>query len=226
VDTPALFWLSFLAGIYAPLGSPCVLVLYPGYLSFLAGLEQDRDTEIPAFSLGAAVAAGVILSLLVGGILFATILGAMGAAARTIITPSIYVLLLIISIAMLLDIDVTAVPGRYSLPRAATPHLSAFLLGLCFGIIILPCNSAIILFLLALATSVPGDVQVTGLFLAFGAGVTLPLLLLAVISRLRSRQVIGFLTRHRLPVQRIGALIMLVIALYYLILFFSPGIFG
>jgi cytochrome c-type biogenesis protein len=226
MDAAALFWLSFLAGVYAPLGSPCVLVLYPGYLSFLAGMKGDRDAEIPAFSLGIAVAAGVILSLILGGIFLAAVLAATGPAARVLITAAIYLLLLLLSIAMLLDFDATAIFGKYPVPRAGTPHRSAFLLGLCFGIIILPCNSAILLFLLTLAVSMPGGMQVLGLFFAFGAGVTLPLLLLAGISRLRSRQVVGFLTRHRLAVQRIAGFFMLIIALYSLTLLFSQPLPG
>lgn len=65
MDYPALLWLSFIAGIYAPLGSPCVIILYPGYLAFLAG--TDEENRASPFLLGLTVACGVLISLLPGG---------------------------------------------------------------------------------------------------------------------------------------------------------------
>jgi cytochrome c biogenesis protein CcdA len=61
------------------------------------------------------------------------------------------------------------------------------------------------------------------MFFAFGIGMTLPLILLAGISLVRSRQAMEFLARHRLLVQRLAGLVMFVIAVWYLVLFFLPA---
>jgi hypothetical protein len=53
----------------------------------------------------------------------------------------------------------------------------------------------------------------------------LPLIVIAGISRLRSRQVMSFLTGHRLLVRRTAGLIMLTIAMWYLLLLLFPGMF-
>jgi cytochrome c-type biogenesis protein len=226
MDSATLLWLTFLAGVYAPIGSPCVLVLYPGYLAFLAGTGEDRGAGSSAFSLGVAVAAGVILAFLLGGILFGVLLSLAGPAVREILTPALVLLLLVFSLLLLLDRDPAAPFSVSALPRVGSPHGSALLFGLGAGILILPCNSAIILFLLASAVSAPGAFPAAGLFLAFGAGVTLPLILLAGISRIRSGQVVGFLTIHRQGVRRIAGLLMLGIALWYLFLILVPGTAG
>ena len=105
MDWPVLLWLSFLTGIYAPIGSPCVIVLYPGYLSFLAGMKDGAEGRTSPLTLGIAVAAGVILSLLIGGILFSLILQLSGNAGRAIITPVLYLLLLVFSLVLILDQD-------------------------------------------------------------------------------------------------------------------------
>jgi cytochrome c-type biogenesis protein len=224
VDGATLLWLSFLAGIYAPVGSPCVIVLYPGYISFLAGKGGEKP-EVSPLSLGVMVAAGVILSLLVSGILFALLVQVLGGAARAVITPAAFLLLLIFSILLLLDIDALPSFGIFPIPRVNTPHGEAFLLGLLFGVIILPCNAAVIMVLLALATTASGAVESMGVFLAFGVGMIFPLLLIAGISRFRSRQLMEFLSRHRLLVRRSAGLIMLLISVWYLVLFFFPGLF-
>jgi cytochrome c-type biogenesis protein len=227
MDGTTTLWLSFLAGIYAPVGSPCVIALYPAYISFLAGSDGERKPGISPFSLGLAVSAGVILSLLTGGILFALALVVLGGVVRTFVTPAAFLLLLAFSLLLIFDVDPTRSTGNIPLPRAGTlpPYGAAFLLGLLFGLIILPCNAAVILVLIALATTATGALESLGIFLAFGAGMILPLILIAGISRLRSRQVMNFLTRHRLFVQRLAGLIMLLIAVWYLVLFFFPLLF-
>jgi len=223
VDGATTLWLSFLAGIYAPVGSPCVIALYPGYIAFLAGKSGEKR-EISPFSLGVAVAVGVILSLLLGGILFALLVQVLGAAARAVITPAAFLILLIFSLLLLLDSDALPSFGTFPAPLAYPPHGEAFLLGLLFGVIILPCNAAVMLFLIALATTASGFTESLGVFLAFGSGMTLPLLMIAAISRFRSRQVMDFLSRHRFLVRRSAGLVMLLIAVWYLVLFFFPGL--
>ncbi len=54
---------------------------------------------------------------------------------------------------------------------------------------------------------------------------TFPHLVIAGISRSRSRQVMVFLTRNRLLVRRIAGLVMFLIAVWNLVLFFYPVIF-
>jgi cytochrome c-type biogenesis protein len=224
VDGTTQLWFSFLAGIYAPVGSPCIIVLYPGYLSFLAGTRGEHPTISP-FSLGLAVAAGVMVSLFLGGIFFALLEQVLGSAIRSVITPVAFLLLVVFSLLLLSDFDPIPPMGRFPLSYPRSPHGSAFLVGLLFGIFILPCNAAVIMILLALATTASGAVEFVAVFLTFGMGITLPLLLLAAISRIRSRQVLQFLTRHRLLVRRIAGMIMLFIAVWYLVLFFFPGVF-
>lgn len=221
MDYPALLWLSFLAGIYAPLGSPCVIILYPGYLAFLAG--TDGENRASPFLLGLNVASGVLISLLIGGFLLGIVVQVLGPAARALLQPAVTLLLLAFALVLIFDISIPSFLRSVPLPRAGTPVVSALALGLFMGILILPCNTAVILFLLALATSVGTAFEAMGLFLAFGAGMVLPLLLLAGIPQVRSRQVLGFLTRHRIAVQRLAGIVMLVIAAGYLVLLFFPG---
>jgi cytochrome c-type biogenesis protein len=223
VDWTALLWLSFLAGMYAPVGSPCIIALYPAYISFLAGGKERNGTVPSPLGPGIAVAAGVLLSMLAGGILFALLIAALGTFVRDIVTPAAFLLLLVLSLLLLFDIDPPLPAVLHSYPRAVTPHRAAFLLGLLMGFIILPCNAPVVMVLLVLAATAPGAAEALAVFLAFGAGMVLPLLVIAGISRLRSRQVTGFLTRHRLWIRRLSGLLMLLISAWYLVLIVFPG---
>ncbi|MBP7120900.1 MAG: hypothetical protein KBA49_06665, partial [Methanolinea sp.] len=77
MEIVAAWWMAFLAGLYAPLGSPCVIPLFPGFLSFLtgsgSGSGSGNDRRHSMLTFGMVVAAGVILSMLAFGILFVTL---------------------------------------------------------------------------------------------------------------------------------------------------------
>ena len=45
VSDLANLWISFLAGLFAPLGAVCVLPLYPGFLSYLASQVTDKENK-------------------------------------------------------------------------------------------------------------------------------------------------------------------------------------
>jgi len=60
--------------------------------------------------------------------------------------------------------------------------MDAFLLGPFFGIIILPCNAAAVVALLAIGTTHSGFLANLGSFFAFGMGMSLPLLAFAALS--------------------------------------------
>jgi cytochrome c-type biogenesis protein len=218
MEAAILFWLSFLAGIYASAGSPCVLVMYPGYLSFLAGRSDERSHLPWPLIFGFAVAGGVITGMLACGSLFILVLAVAGPAGRTAITFGSYILLIILALLLILGIDYSRGVKPVPLPRSGHPFFAAFLLGLGFGIIILPCNAAPVAVLFTLASSASGFTTGLGSFLAFGLGITFPLLLLAAFSQARSRQVLGFLAGHRRAIQLAAGLVMLIIATIYLVL--------
>lgn len=225
MDLGILFWLSFLAGMYAPAGSPCVITLYPGYISFLAARAGDGRNRFAPLALGAVVAAGVIAALFIGGILFSFLVQLGGSAVRSVITPIVFTALLVFSVLLILDTDGGRIRQMIPVPRLEHPVMAALLLGMTFGIIILPCNAASIAVLLALATTASGTFEALGVFLCFGTGMVLPLLIIAGISQAGQQRVLLYLTRHRRLIRGVAGLCMLVIASWYLLLFFFPGIF-
>ena len=91
INTLTNLWLSFLAGLFAPLAAVCVLPLYPGFLAFLSN-KLSKGSEIKdmkkAFILfGLITTSGVIVSMMVFGLVFTTLLQESLTKAVGIISP-------------------------------------------------------------------------------------------------------------------------------------------
>ena len=215
-----LFFLSFLAGILAPLSSPCVLVLYPGYLAFLAGTSHGEGQRPRPAVTGIAIACGVLASLLLGGMIFSALAQWPGNLFHRIVIPLIYLLLLVFALILIFGAvsgrPATQLPLRLPARRPQSPLAAAFQYGALFGIIILPCNAAAILVLLALAASATGFFTGTAAFFLYGLGVIFPLLVIACLSQARSSAFIRFVVRHETIIQAGAGLFMLLVAIFSL----------
>lgn len=214
--------MAFLAGIYAPVGSPCVIPLFPGFLAFLSGKSGGIDRTHSMFSLGLVVAAGVIVSMLAFGVIFVALVQVSLARFLSVISPVAFLVLAAFSVILILDLDLSRLTGGVALPRSGKPVLDAFLLGLFFGIIILPCNAVAVVALLAIGTTTTGLLANLGSFLSFGIGMSLPLLVFAGISEARSREILAWLSRHRRIINTAAGVVMLGVSLYYLLVVFFP----
>ncbi|HWQ67432.1 MAG TPA: cytochrome c biogenesis protein CcdA [Methanospirillum sp.] len=217
--TPETWILSFLAGLYTPLGAMCVLPLYPGYIAFLASrTASGRGTS--AIFLGTAVTAGVIGAMLAFGYLFVSILQLSTGLVIGYLGPAVYLLLAVMSIGMILGFDIgRLIPSIHS-PEARTPWLTAMLFGAFFGLVALPCNPASIILLFALSTTTADFLSNFINFVIFGVGMATPLLVLSAFSMERNRRVIRFFTSHHILINRLAGVVMLIVALYYLIFVF------
>jgi len=222
VDPLSAWWLAFLAGVYAPLSSPCVLPLYPGFLSFLAGNRGDSGESRgrSLLALGIVVACGVLISMLAVGVIFTAVVQVSLSRFLSVLSPFAFLVLAAFSVMLILDIDFSRYMRGISAPRSGRPVVDAFLMGLFFGIVILPCNAAAPVALLAIGTTVPGFLANLGSFFAFGIGMSLPLLAFAALSEVKSREVLSWLSRHRRAVRAMAGALMLGISIYYLALVF------
>ena len=129
-----------------------------------------------------------------------------------------------ISLLLIFNFDFGKFFPQVHAPVLQSPALSALVFGLFFGVIVLPCNPASLAVLFAVSTSVSSFVANLFNFVFFGIGMSIPLLVLAVVSATASTQVIGFLTKYKRAINLIAGVLMLTIALYYLI--FGFRIFG
>jgi cytochrome c-type biogenesis protein len=218
------FWLSFLAGLFAPLGAVCVLPLYPGFLSYLASKASTKDSKKTILLFGVVITIGVVSSMLLIGLVFSTILKASLTKAIGIISPIAFVILGLVSISLIFNFDIGRFMPKAQVPVLKSPMLSAFVFGFFFGAIVLPCNPGSLAVLFAVSASTVSFLTNLLNFLFFGIGMAAPLLILAMISAAKSQQVIGFLTKYKKKINLFAGIIMLSISIYYLAFVFK--VFG
>lgn len=211
--------LSFLAGLYTPLGAMCVLPLYPGFLAFLAG-RTAQGRKASTLILGIAVTAGVIGALLLFGLIFVYLLQASTGIIIGYLGPVVYGILALMSLGMILGIDIGRIFPSFHSPETKTPWITALLFGAFFGLVALPCNPASIILLFALSTTTADFIANFINFVIFGVGMATPLLILSALSVDANKRVVWILTNYHGIINRLAGVIMLGVSLYYLIFVF------
>jgi cytochrome c-type biogenesis protein len=216
MDITVTWWLSFLAGVFTPLGAVCVLPLYPGFIAHLAARLTGESSRRTILLLGFLVTAGMIFSMLIAGFIFITLLQRSFSELIQVLSPLAFILLAGISIILIAGIDIGSYIPSNCLPAIQSPRASAFVFGFFFGMLALPCNPGPIIVLFALSMTTIGYLDNLVSFILFGIGMALPLIILTVITASHSRSVVGFLTKNKKSINRGAGVLMLGIAVYYL----------
>ncbi|MDD1706318.1 MAG: hypothetical protein LUQ12_04695 [Methanoregulaceae archaeon] len=212
---------AFIAGLLSPLGAACVLPLYPGYLSFLATqagevrgtharilLGMTAGTGILAAMLGFGLLVGVIFSLPIGGVL-------------SVVSPVAYAILGGIGILLILGAAGPALPVRMpDLLNGRSAYSGAFIFGLFFGVLILPCNAGPVTVLLALSTSAADFASNMANFLVYGAGMAIPLVVLSALSAYQGNRITQTLAARKRWINVATGILMIIVAAYYLLVVF------
>jgi cytochrome c-type biogenesis protein len=219
-DILASFWL----GLLTPIGAVCVLPLYPGFLAYLSNQFSGKESRKSIILFGLIVVLGIIVFMLLLGLIFSTLLQESLTRIISIVSPIAFAILGLISLLLIFNFNFSRFMPKINAPMAKNPLISAFIFGLFFGAIVIPCNPGFIAVFFARAFLF-GDFLGSMLnFLFFGIGLGTPLLVLSIISGQWSKAVIGFLTKHVRKINLIAGLIMLGVSIYYLVFVFS--VFG
>ncbi len=200
--TPETWIISFLAGLYTPLGAMCVLPLYPGYLAFLAGRTKTGGSS--TLTLGVAVTGGVLLAMFSFGLLFVSILKVSTGDVLEILGPAIYLILAIMSVAMIAGFDI----GRFfshdiNTGGKNTLHYSNLVWSIfrsCRFTVQSRINYIVVCNFCTTADFIANFIN----FVLFGFGMASPLLLLSFLSMEKSRTFISFFTHHHMSINRIA----------------------
>jgi len=192
--------------------SPCVLPLYPGFLAYLSGqteLEQDKGK----YFLGLFVLAGVLTMMLALGGLIALLAVPTGNVLAFII-PLADALILLLGILLLLDRNPFKTLPQIQVPVLQHPFLNAYTYGLLYGPIALPCSGPLVVGIFALSFTAGEALSKLWVFLWFGLGFGLPLLILSLLSGALQRQLTSFFARHSRAINIIGGLLLIGVAIY------------
>lgn len=99
-------------------------------------------------------------------------------------------------------------------PVLRHPFLNAYLYGLLYGPLTLPCSGPLVVSIFALSLTVGEALSTFWIFLWFGVGFGTPLLLLSLLSGALQQQLTRLFARHSRLFNAIGGLLLIGIAIY------------
>ena len=200
---------SLLLGLLTS-ASPCILPLYPGFLAYLSGQSEMGRKK---YFLGLFVVGGVLTMMLaLGG--FIALLAVPVGSVLVYILPLANLLILILGILLLLDRNPFKTLPQIQVPALRHPYMNAYMYGLLYGPIALPCSGPMVVSIFALSFTVGEAFSQLWVFLWFGLGLGVPLLILSLLSGALQRQLTVFFARNSRVVNFIGGLLLVGIAIF------------
>ena len=190
--------------------SPCILPLYPGYLAYLSGAHDGAKGKGRYF-LGFFVLAGVLTMMLALGLIIALLSVSVGRAL-SIIIPLADLILVTLGILLLLDKNPFKALPQIKVPALRNPFINAFVYGLLYGPIALPCSGPLVVGIFAISLTATEALSRLNIFLWFGIGFGIPLLLLSLISGVLQRRITIWLAKHSRMVNIIGGVLLIAMA--------------
>ncbi len=206
---------SLLIGLLATT-SPCVLPLYPGFLAYLSGGQEGLQHNRSRFFLGFFVLAGVLTMMLALGGVIALLSVSIGRVL-SVVVPLADLLIITLGGLLLLNINPFKRLPQIQVPVLSHPFLNAFLYGLLYGPIALPCSGPLVVSIFALSFSASEAVGRLMVFLWFGLGFGLPLLLLSFLAGAAQRWITRQFALHAVWINRIGGVLLVGVGLYDLV---------
>jgi len=202
---------SMLLGLLTT-ASPCILPLYPGFLAYLNG-QSELGLGRQRYFLGLFVLAGVLTMMLALGGMIALLAVSIGSVLAYII-PLANLLIFLLGILLLLNRNPFKTLPQIQLPALRHPFSKAYVYGLLYGPIAIPCCGPLVVSIFALSFTAEEAFSQLWVFLWFGLGLGAPLLILSLLSGTLQRQLTTLFARHSRVVNFIGGLLLVGVAIY------------
>jgi cytochrome c-type biogenesis protein len=205
----ALTSISF--GLLATL-SPCVLPLYPGFLAYLSGQAGAGETR-PRYFLGLFVLAGVLSAMLVLGAIMAGLAISIGHVLAILI-PAAIVVIAVLGVLLLLNRNPFYGLPQVRVPLLRRPSLNAFVYGLLYGPIAMPCSGPMVVAIFVYSFTLADALNQLWAFLWFGFGFGIPLLAISLLSGAMQRELTRWFARNSRALNFVGGVLLIAIAVY------------
>jgi cytochrome c-type biogenesis protein len=194
--------------------SPCVLPLYPGYLAYLSGGQQSLSKRsYGRYFLGFFVLAGVLTMMLALGLIIAALSLSVGRAL-SVILPVADVAIIALGVMLLMNLNPFKKLPQLQVPFLSHPYINAYVYGLLYGPIALPCSGPLVVGIFAISLTAADAFSQLSLFLWFGLGFGFPLLLLSFLSGAAQRWITRQFARHARLVNAVGGLLLVGIGIF------------
>lgn len=205
---------SLAAGLLATT-SPCVLPLYPGFLAYISGGGAGLG-RLGRSLLGFFVLAGVLTMMLALGAIIAALSISVGRALSVVI-PFADAIIILLGVMLLLDHNPFKSLPQIQVPVLSHPFVNAFVYGLLYGPIALPCSGPLVVSIFALSLTVGEAFDTLNVFFWFGMGFGLPLLVLSLLSGAAQRWITRQFALHSRVINILSGLLLVGVGVYDLV---------
>ena len=196
--------------------SPCVLPLYPGFLAYLSGGQEGLQGKPGRYLLGFFVLAGVLTMMLTLGGIIALLSISVGKALAYII-PIADLIIILFGAMLLFNINPFKKLPQVKVPILSHPFVNAFIYGMLYGPIALPCSGPLVVSIFALSLTVTEIFSKLNIFFWFGMGFGIPLLLLSFLSGAAQRWITRQFAMHAQLFNLLSGILLLSVGIYDLI---------
>jgi cytochrome c-type biogenesis protein len=205
----------FGAGVLSA-ASPCLLPLYPGFIAYLGANALSLEGRRATGTLGLIVLAGVLSTMIALGIFLVAIAVPTGRLLAYA-TPIIDGVLVVLGVLLLLGRNpFNRLPG-VRVPIVSNPYGQAYVYGLLLGPLALPCAGPFLVSLLGISLGVADAVGKVGTFVLFGLGFGLPLVVLSLLTAVRSKTVVGWIVAHHRGIEIVAGVLLIAVAVIDLV---------
>lgn len=196
--------------------SPCVLPLYPGFLAYISGGQHELGSKWSRYLLGFFVLGGVLtMMLLLGGII--ALLSISVGRALSVIIPLADLTIVVLGVMLLANINPFKSLPQLRVPVLSHPFVNAFLYGLLYGPIALPCSGPLVVSIFAISLTIGEAFSKLNVFFWFGMGFGLPLLILSFLSGTAQRWITRQFALHARLINLLSGLLLIGVGVYDLI---------
>ena len=194
--------------------SPCVFPLYPGYLAYLrASGEKNGSKKKHQYFLGFFVLLGVLVMMLVLGAGISLLSLSIGRAL-SVIVPVADGILIVLGLLLLFNRNPFKQLPQIKIPLMSHPYANAFLYGLLYGPIALPCSGPLVVSIFAISLQSTAFLARLRTFLWFGLGFGLPLFVLSFMGGALQKPITRFFARHSRWVNLFSGLLIVGLGVY------------
>jgi cytochrome c-type biogenesis protein len=205
---------QFSLGNAAILTNACLLPLYPGLIAFMAGNADDKSSRILSAFLGVLVLSGVLTTMILIGLILYLAQAAF-ESILPVLLPIIYFLVIAFGASMLWGYNPFNRLAMSQAPMLKNRYITAYVYGLFFGPMTLPCTGPFLTSAFLLGTLEGGSVAVElSYVVAFGLGFGWPLVVLPLVALPVQRRVIGWLTQNHIVLTRASGFLLIAVGVF------------
>jgi len=194
--------------------SPCVFPLYPGYLAYLSASEGKTEIKKKnQYFLGFFVLLGVLVMMLILGAVISLLSLSIGRSLAVVV-PIADGILITLGILLLFDRNPFKQLPQIKIPLLSHPFTNAFLYGLLYGPIALPCSGPLVVSIFAISLQSTAFLARLGTFLWFGLGFGLPLFVLSFMGGALQKPITRFFAQHSRWINLLSGLLIVGLGVY------------